>query len=196
LRATVSNNQANLNLATRTINQLTNNAEDGTVTFDFSQAENLNAVRLPRTGLTAFAEAGLAVEIRLPVGTITLNQNALSSILQQGNEPFITISIGVVVSSSLSNNQRRAIGQNEQAFRITVRRGTTPITSFAEDITITLPHEGDFPAAVWQLNNDGTRVRMQSTYNMEAETVTFSTSQLSVYVVGHDNNPVSAPTTP
>ena len=91
LRATVSNNQANLNLAARTINQLTNNAVDNTVTFDFSETDNLNSVRLPRAGLAAFAEAGLAVEVRLALGTIVLSPNVVSSMLEQGNERFIVL---------------------------------------------------------------------------------------------------------
>jgi len=139
IRTTVSNNQATLNLPQRTINQLISNAVDNTVTFDFSEAENLSAVRIRRTNLTAFAEAGLAVQIMLPLGSVTLNSNALASTLHQGNDAFITVGISVAPSPSLTVPQRREIGRNEQAFRVSVRRGTTPITSFDESLSVTFP---------------------------------------------------------
>ena len=196
IRTTTSNNQATLNLPSRTINQLINDAVDSTITFDFSAAENLNTVRLSRAGLNAFAEAELSVQILLPLGAITLNPNVISSTLQQGNEHFITVSIGLAASSSLTPHQRRATNRNEQAYRIAVRRGTEPIINFTEEITITLPHDGDFPAAAWHLDDDGTRTKMPTTYNEEAETVTFTTSDLSVFVVGYDNNPTPVVATP
>jgi len=194
---TVSNNIATLQMPDAVITQIINATNNGnfnsTVSFNLSNLQgrsNLTGVQMPSVALERFANANLAVEIRLPNGTVHLDDVAAANAAEQASAN-ITISLSRLTNAQrnqLNNAQRAVINNGDAIFRITMASGNVGISDFGDGVaTVTLPFTGIFPAAVWYMNNAGEFVKMESTYNRTARTITFTTNHLSLFVAGHDD---------
>jgi len=176
VRASVAGMQASPRLFNSTIAQIVENSVGGVVTFDLSELYGVNTVRFPRTALEKFTEAGLAIEARLPLGRITLDADAINSVLSQGGAPNMSLGIYPDVGG-LTIIQRQAMQRGERPFRILARVGNNPVYDFEGIAEIAFLYEGPSPA-IWQLDDFGVKERMPAT--------TFTTSRLNLFLVGYD----------
>lgn len=171
------------------IRNIINNTEGDTVSFNFSDLDVSTALIQHQT-LRTFAQAGLSVEIQLPLGTITLSPDAILSAVNQGTGSHIWVTM--TEADNLTPAQEAALQDGEQAVSIGIHSGgqgqSNPraINNFDGTLTVTLPYNGPFPASAWYLAADGTREPRPSTYDAQNNTITFTTSHLSVYIVGFD----------
>ena len=188
---TQSGGNVTLSLPSNTVTQIINNANagDGVAYIDLSDAAGVTNATMPRTALTQFANAGLDIKIQLPQGTITIDNNAAKSAATQANGTNVTATLQPLRISDIPVAQRENVRGSDLIFRITVGSGTQNITTFGEGtITVTIPYTGPLPAAAWHLNSRGELERMDSVYCTETKTVTFTTSHLSLFTVGFDEN--------
>ena len=191
---TMSGGIATLNLPDSKVAEIISKAKDGKAIFDLSKVTGAIGAALPKAALAKLAGAGLAVEIRLPQGTVAFSAAAAASIAAQANGANVTISLNQVNQSTLTAAQRAAIKPGDLVFNISVMSGTQVITNFDGTITISVPYTGSLPVAVWYLNAAGELEKLDSVYDPVTKTVTFVTNHLSLYIVGLDNDPT--PITP
>jgi len=169
-----------------TIEALIDSARDGIVHFDVSNVTGATAVTIPSAAIIAMAEAGLAVEIDMPQGSILLDGDALASLIDQLGGDDFTLTLFKILASDLSSEMQDAIEPGDVVFRITIESADQYIRNFDGTLTITVPWNGSFPAVVWYLDEDGNMTRMETLYDEVAGTVTFITNHLSVYVIRHE----------
>jgi len=147
---------------------------------------------MPRSALTQLANAGLNVELRMPQGTMTMSQAAVRSTATQATGTQVTVALSTVTPTALTEAERLAIKTSDIVFRITITSGTQTIATLDGALTIALPYTGQLPVAVWRLSG-GVLEKLASTHNASARTVTFSTSRLSLFVVGWDGTTTQVP---
>jgi|GEM_PF-4190699 len=197
--ATVSGERITINLTAQSqINNIIQNTEGDTVTFDVSGEDVVTALVHQQT-LVSFARAGLSVEIQLPLGSITLDPAAIFNAVDnaQGSHLMLTIT----AADNLTPAQQNAVQDGEQVLRFGVHHGNPnnprSLSSFGDgSLTFTIPHSGTQAPAVWHLNNAGEREYVESTFNAEDQTVTFTVNSLSVYIIGQREELLEAPILP
>jgi len=136
---------------------------------------------LPLAQLERFAEAGLSVTFTLPLGTFTLDPDAVKSTVAAASGADITVSL--TQATNLTEAQQKALSPDDLVFKITMMSGTQFISTFDGNITVTVPYTGNMPVAVWYLSNDGELDGVWFRYDRQEQTVSFMTNHLSVYVV-------------
>jgi hypothetical protein len=188
---TRSSETVTVSLPTSKVNELVDSATDNKASIDVSTVRGVTDAQMTSTALTRLADEGLDLEVKLPQGTITLDNGALSSLIEQAGAD-VTISLDLAGVSDLTPAQRSAVRGSDLIFDITISSGTQKITNFDGSLTITVPYRGPLPAAAWYLNDDGELERLESTYDPATRTVTFTTSHLSFYVIGHDEEAETA----
>ena len=131
------------------------------------------------------------ITVKTPVGSVTLPNSALSSIISQAAGETVTVSLNTVDTSSLTETQKSAVGSS-MVYDISVLSGNKHISSFdGSDITVSLPYTlkaGEDPTGVtvWYLNDSGVLRQMKCTYDKTTGMATFKTPHLSYYAVGYD----------
>ena len=80
----ISGNRANLNLTGIALTQIIENAQDGVIAIDLTQATEITVVHMPRGGLRRIAESGLTLELRFANNTVTMDSNTLSTLVEEG----------------------------------------------------------------------------------------------------------------
>lgn len=159
---------ATIRLTGNAVNNIISNNDDGVVSFDLSGLNDVTVVRIDHSDLNDFAARGL--------------------------------SIVVDEANNLSEAQQDAMLEGEQLFRVSVHTGglgqnnPRQIRDFRNGtLTVTLPHNGPFPAAVWHMDENGVRTVMDSTYDEHTQSVTFTTSRLSIFIIGQSIAATSPP---
>jgi len=175
-----------LDLNQNAIAEIINGAEGDTVSLDMTGLARANEAVKPTAALAQFAEAGLALEVSLPRGTVLFDPPALTSISEQAEYENVSLLLSQAGRSELTQVQRNALGFNDMVFSIRLSSGSQSIRNFDGTLTVTLPYNGPFPAAIWYLDGQGNLEKMDSTYDSEAMTVSFTTNHLSYYVAGQD----------
>jgi hypothetical protein len=170
------------------VTEIINKAEDDTAVIDASKISGIIEAQMPKSALTKLAQAGLDVEIRLPHGTITLDKNAAKAVAAQVIGTSIAISVEEISQTSLTAEQKAAIGPNDKVFKITILSGTQEIHSYDGNITVAVPYDGELPVAVWYLDDQGNLEKVPCVYDAAAKIVTFTTDHLSLYVVGRERS--------
>jgi hypothetical protein len=171
---------------------------EATALLDVSGVSGATGVTLPAEALDQLADAGLAVAVSLPDGSITLSPAAAGSIARQADGAAITIEIKQISASELNASQREAVG-DAPIFAISVKSGDSYLTNFnGALVAITLPYTlkngGDTAAdeadnvVVWYLDGDGSLESISSVYDEESQTVHFTTNHLSLYAIGIQAN--------
>jgi hypothetical protein len=145
---------------------------------------------LPLAELEQFAEAGLSVAFTLPLGTLTLDSDAVKSTVAAAAGSDITVSL--TQAADLTDAQRQAVSPDDLVFRITMMSDTQQINNFDGYITVTVPYYGHLPVTVWYLNNYGELDGVWFRHNTAEKTVSFMTNHLSVYVVAAVIEPYSS----
>ncbi|QIB68551.1 leucine-rich repeat protein [Aminipila butyrica] len=139
------------------------------------------------------------LKIEMKVGSVTIPNNALTSISSQALGDTITFSMEAVKESSLTAEQQKLVNGNT-VYDISVLSGDKPISNFGgKTITILLPYtlkagESAEGVAVWYLSDSGKLEKLSCRYDSSTGMVRFTTNHLSAYVVGYEEtwqNPFS-----
>jgi hypothetical protein len=192
---TQSDDTVTLDLPEDKVNEIIDNAA-GLVSIDLSGAADAAAAVLPKDAVTKLADASLAVEIKLPQGSVTLSPEAAKSAVTQAASVDISIELKPVAASSLNDRQQAAVG-NAPVYDISLLSSGQYITEFGGGlITIALPYtlkagENASGVAVWYLDDQGNIEKMNSMYDVRTQTAIFTTNHFSKYFVTYE-----APVTP
>ena len=179
---TSSNGTATLSLPAATINEIIEKSQGGEAVIDLSNVSSVTAVSLPKDALTAFAKAGLDVTVKLPAGTITLDNDALTSVEQQADGSNMTIELKQTAVSSLTDAQKKSVKSGDIVLDINIYSGTEKIINFDGMLTAQIPYTGPQPVDVWYLNDKGELEKLSCTF--QNGVVSFDLDHLSLYVVG------------
>ncbi len=155
------------------------------LSLDLTEIKGAAAANIDTASMRYIAESGLGVEIIFPQGKIILAGDALKAVLTKANGSKINISVEKVVESSLSPQQRMAVG-SAPVFNISISSGATKITTFNDAaITVALPyeHSGAGKAVVFYIKDDGTLERVQSSYDAAEKKVTITINHLSLFAI-------------
>lgn len=172
-------------LSTDKANEIIDKSTEGKAIFDLSKVSGTNAVDLPKSALAAFDDAGLDVMIKLPAGTITLDNEAAASIIEQTTVSRLDIELKQVTVDSLNSTQKEAVKSSDIVLDINLVSNGKKITSFDGKLTVSVPYDGPKPVAVWYLNDEGELEKLNCTFVNGM--VSFDLDHLSVYVVGQDS---------
>jgi hypothetical protein len=185
-----SGGSVSLSLPDSTVGNIISNST-GLASIDLSKAANATIALLPKDAVTKFANAALAVEIKLPQGSVTLSPEAAKSAAAQAAGANVSVEVKTVPLTSLNPRQQAAVG-SAPVYDISLMSNSQYITSFGGGlITIALPYTlkpGEKPAGmvVWYLDADGNVQKMETTYDVRTGEVIFTTDHLSKYFVTYD----------
>lgn len=183
---TRSNGVASLSINNTKVNEIIAKAKNGEVVFDLQAIKDTNSVKIPKNALSSFEKAKLDIAIKLPEGTVTIDNKALASILKQSTGTAdMKLELKQIPTSNLSAAQKESLNSGDLVFDINILMGTKNITEFDGALTIELPYKGDLPVAVWYLNDKGELGKVESSYKNGV--VSFVLNHLSLYVLGKDN---------
>lgn len=180
----------------------------GTVTIDFSGLESdeaITTVEIPADTVKKIAEAvndpkndAHSLEIVLSDGaSIEFDAAALKEMASQANGADITISIESHENVTLTNAQKKALG-DRPAFDINVTSGGKHISNMGGKITVHAPYvlKGNEKArgiVVWYVDDNGNKERCVTSYDPIKKRVNWKTDHLSLYMIDYDetlaNNP-------
>ncbi|MCL2046456.1 MAG: S-layer homology domain-containing protein [Oscillospiraceae bacterium] len=185
---TLSDGVVTLSLPDNKIKEIVDKAEDNVAILDMSKVTGATDVALPTAALAGFADAGLDVEFILPEGAITLDNEAVESLIEQAGDN-VDISLKILKISDLNPEQRSAVRGSDVIFDITISSAGKSISEFDGKLKVTVPYNGPLPAAVWYLNDAGELEKLDCVYDRITKTISFVTDHLSLYVVGRGPNP-------
>ena len=189
---TRSGSEISLDMNTNKVRDIINATSGNTVSLTLSDLGGATRATMQAAAITQLANAGMALEISLPQGTVRLNTEAMRSAVSQasGTNPNISISLLEPETNSLTAAQRNQIRSGDKVFSVNMYSGTRAITGFDGALTVTVPYTGQIPVTVWRLSDRGELEVVESTYNSSARTVSFTVDRLSEFLVGMDNRPV------
>ena len=188
-----------------------NDVKVGTVTIDFSGLnKEVNAAKLPADVVARIAAAANDpnndtenLKIVFTDNTsIVLDAKALGAKSAQGTAADLTISIKNTTNSSLNTKQQKAVG-SRPALDINLTSAGKQISDMGGEITISAPyrlHTGEKARGivVYYVNEQGKKMRCETSYDPAAKQVSWKTDHLSVYMIGYDKSkvtPAKKPTT-
>ena len=188
-----------------------NDVKVGTVTIDFSGLnKEVNAAKLPADVVARIAAAANDpnndtenLKIVFTDNTsIVLDAKALGAKSAQGTAADLTISIKNTTNSSLNTKQQKAVG-SRPALDINLTSAGKQISDMGGEITISAPyrlHTGEKSRGivVYYVNEQGKKMRCETSYDPAAKQVSWKTDHLSVYMIGYDKSkvtPAKKPTT-
>ncbi len=181
---TASGGTASLALPNAKVDEIITNSKGDEAVIDLSEVSGITSAELPKTAVSAMNQAGLDVTVRLPAGSITLNEGAAASILEQAEGGSLKLELQQVASTSLTDEQKKAVKSGDLVLDINILSGTKKISTFDGTLTISVPYNGPQPVAVWYLNDKGELEKLSCTF--EDGKVSFDLDHLSLYVVGQD----------
>jgi hypothetical protein len=157
-----------------------------------SSSTTVNAV-IPTTALSSAASSGItSLTVTTPIGSMTLDSTALKTISGQASGSDITLSIQQVDKTKLTAAQQKAVGDGT-VVSLSVTSGNTVIHDFGGgSATVSIPYtlktgEKADGIVIWYMADDGTLTQVESaSYDPATDTVTFTTTHFSNYVIGYD----------
>jgi len=183
----------NLDLNQDIVGELLSNAAHDTINIDMTGLPWANESVKPAAALAQIAEAGFALELSLPQGTALFEAPALTSISEQAGGENIGFLLNQAGMADLTQEQRNALGSDDTIYSIRLASGSQVIRDLNGNLTVTLHYGGTLPVAVWYLDAQGVLEKMDCKYDTATNTVSFSTTHLSFYVVGPDTEAVPPP---
>jgi hypothetical protein len=181
----VTDNQATITLAESQRNQIIN-AADEMVSFDFSGVDGLEATVMSSSDWNIFADAGLGIEIIMPTGTLAFDATAVTSIGEKTLGANIASHISNVEPAALSEKQQNVLNENDMIFKIMVMAQGQNVTEFDGILTVAVSFDGELPASVWHLTEDGTLEQIHiTTFNVKTSMIEFEINRLcsSLFVI-------------
>ena len=169
-------------------------ATDNPLVFDISSVSNAVEVAFGRSSLRTLAEAGKSITITTKQGSITLDAEALLSVVNQCGTQ-ISFLVEPVTFSSLPNDmdgaQRTAIqallDQGIPVFSVSIFSSENTISTFEGSITVELPYSGSVSnlLTVWYIDPTGTLVPYECTADTDSKSLQFALpGHLSYYAIG------------
>ncbi|MCL2084915.1 MAG: S-layer homology domain-containing protein, partial [Oscillospiraceae bacterium] len=164
--------------------------EPAEVTLDLTGVDNATSAVLDVNAAQAFADADVAVTVKLPGAEVTLGPDALAELAAEsdiGTTP-ITVEAAVVPMSELKGMQAAQVKGYETVVSIDVFVGAAKV-----DIPITVslpyklkPNEDPEGVCVWYMDDSGRLTKLNGVYNAETGMITFIINHQSYFVVGYD----------
>lgn len=173
-----------LSMPDKKVEEIIAKAKDGKVDIDVSGIKNATAAEMPKEALAKLAAADLEMTIKLPAGSITLDQEAVNSIDDQLQGEKVSIELLPVKPSALSDAQKESVKTGDIVVDINIRSGEKKISEFNGSLKIQMPYSGPQPVAVWYLNDAGELEELE--YTFENGVVTFYLNHLSLYMLGQN----------
>lgn len=169
---------AYVDLTVANAREIISGTEGDTVVFALANLDVVRNATLPRGAMSLLADAGLAVEVQLPEGSVTLSPEVVASILVQGPND-ITVSVTAVHRGLLNGRQRNATRYDDTFVSVDVRNGLRPVALLGANVTVTLPVDG--PVSAWSMDEIGTFTALPGTAGTQG--VTFTTAQMDSVIV-------------
>jgi hypothetical protein len=187
----LSGSVVNLFLLEDEVNKILDTSRDNLAVFDLSRLANGTGVTMPKGSLQDIITDGLALQFKMPVGSITLDAKAAKSALTQAIGDKVTLMLHNVEHAGLTAAQKAAIKPGDLVYSISLAAGAQLIRNFDGTITVSLPYDGPLPVAVWYLDSAGNLEKMLYSYNATTKMLTFNTNHLSLFVVGLESDGVT-----
>lgn len=154
----VADNIALVDLTESKVQEVIKNSQDGKVVIDLSKNDNISAASLPRTALESMKNAGLEISIQLVQGTLSMDLDALASVMNQADGKTITMGIEGKGKINLNDLQLKSIQSGDNVYDISITSGGDKnITNFEGKLNMQLPYNGAQPVGIWYLNDSGER---------------------------------------
>jgi hypothetical protein len=162
-------------------------ANQPVVSIDFSTVSAVETATLPATALADFAEAGVAVEIKLPQGALTLTAPLAEQIAAVGGD--ISMGIQLAAPAELSEAQQAAVG-DASVYDISVTHNGDSIAELNGLLAISLhydllPGQKANGVGIYYLNDNGALQKLNATYDAQTGEVTFSTNRPAKFAVAY-----------
>ncbi len=182
--ATEDDTTADLDLTSEKVEEIKNKAIENEGIIDLSKAKDVTATEVSKSSLSSMQKSGLTTTVKLSSGSISMDKGVLGSILNQSTGNKIRLEIVEKSIEELNKLQGEAIKIGESIFDINIISGESKISTFDGEIRVEIPYKGKLPVAVWFLNSEGKRERIEATF--EKNKVCFNLTHLSLYVIGQD----------
>ena len=184
---TLAAGTVSLDLNPQVVTSILNAATGGAAVIDMTGVANATAVTVPTTAITTISNANVGLTFRMPGGTLAMNNSAARSVAFNAVGTNVSAALNTVSRATLPAVQQNAVALAETVYNINITSGGHHIRTFEGTLTITLPYTGPLPVAVWRLGANGERIRADNiSHNAAARTVSFTTNQLSLFVLGQD----------
>lgn len=164
---------------------------DTAAVFDVSKLSGVTTTLLPKAAFTAIGNAELGVDIKLPQGNVVLDGRATKTVANQAADDKVKITLNQLdPAKDLSERQKEAV-DSSPVYDISITSGSKQVTDFGGGlVAVTLPYElkaGEEAAgvAVYYLDRDGSIKQMDTSYDIQSKTVTFTTNHLSIYMIAY-----------
>jgi hypothetical protein len=146
---------------------------------------------LSKDGLGVARDAGIAaMSISTPVGLITFDQEALSTLCDESGED-VKIAVSRQDTATLSPAARQVVG-DRPVYEFNVTSGEKAITQFGGQVTVSVPYtpkekEDTEAIVIYYISSSGEPVMVSNcVYDPVSGTVTFATDHFSIYAVGYN----------
>jgi hypothetical protein len=158
--------------------------------FTVEGLEDVVEITLPSELFETVGDADLNLEIAMPSGTVAFDPGVLSSISEQSDGEPITLALDNIRHNSplIAHGQNRYVNNNSQIFSISLFSGEyaeNRITSFDGSVAVSVPFGGNNirNAKVFFLDANGILHERPHVYCAETNTITFTTTHFSLFVV-------------
>jgi len=182
--------------ATKVTEILTATTPGGNAIFDLYRLDQVTTVTMPRVSLNQFANANVGVELRLAHGTISINRQAVASLVAQAYQAVgtnISVTMHIMGRAALNLQQQQALSTFDTVYNFRINSLNQTITNFEGVITLTVPYTGQEPVSVRRMLENGAMETLTSTHNSTARTVQFLPPNPALYVVGQATPPPPQP---
>ncbi len=177
---------AKLKIDSKKVEEIANKSKDGEAIIDASKKKEVTSAEVPKETVSALADKGLAVSVKLPTGTMTLDKAAATSILKQGKEELgdIKMELKRAATNNLTESQKSAIKDGDLLVDINIFVDKKKVTEFDGHLTMKMPYNGPQPVVVHRLTDDGKLEKVDSSFKNGI--LSFNINHLSFYVIGKD----------
>ncbi|MCL2373368.1 MAG: endo-1,4-beta-xylanase [Defluviitaleaceae bacterium] len=155
------------------------------VTFDVSNLDIIS-FSITRTAVRQLANADMGIEVALPQGVISLDEEAVAILAAQAHAHTITFRITEINEEQLPPQMAALLPAGAIVYQASISSASRPIRDFSDAvITVWLPYDGVPPVAVWRIGPGGRLILITgSVFDAATGLVRFTTSQLGLFVVG------------
>lgn len=181
-----SGNDVTLKLEDSKLDTILKRAEEDVV-FDLSGVKKAETAILPIAAAEAFSDAGIAVTLKLPQGSVTLPAKSLAALVEAGSGA-VRVEVKSVGAAALSPMQAAQVGAMGTVINVDIFVGDTKVDV---PVTINVPYtlkEGEDPAGVclWFMDDNGNLTKIPSSFDPETALLTATLAHQSLYLIGYD----------
>lgn len=156
-----------------------------TAVFNLSEMP-VDSASISRITVRQLAAADMGIEVSLPQGVITLDEEAVAALAAQAHTQTIVLRITEFEEGQLPSLMAARLPAGAIAYQVSVSSGSRAIRDFGDaSITVWLPFAGNPPVAVWRMGPGSVLVPVPgAVFEPSTRLVRFTTSQLGIFVVG------------